>query len=1330
MSRAEVVQTVNAGPSSSVSGIVLPRKCACGASAGLSGECEGCKKNKLLGKPQQKKLAISEPGDVYEQEADRVTDRVMRMSPSDVNTKQNGAMTLPLVQRRTSNGGVGLSEAPAIVQDVLNSAGQPLDATTRAFFEPRFGHDFSHVRVHTNGEAQQSARAVNAHAYTVGQNIVFGQGRFITGNPFDQSLLAHELAHVAQQGQVNTSPMPVVLRKESAGDVGDSNGRVGSAADSGLEDQPPAEAKKASDDQSETNQASGQPFQNLAPPDDKRVQAKVAQIGDQAVQNLAANLPADGKLGDVAQDGTPKSVEDILTDKLALIDEELAEHQRWGQATKTVGTAESKERAQFVAKAASGGTEGGLKEGLIQGAKMGVGMKVAEKVLEKGIAKGAGMLAVRLGTQVGKFTPVPGVGAAVGGVLAAYDLASRDWKATGEAIGRFGKGASIYDQLANSIEAVSNVLEVSTQILNVIAGVLGAITVVMWVLSVVTAGAMSPIAGTLTAISLAITIGTLALDAINALVLKQLITMFRALHAFTSDADPRDVSSQGKAISQAAGGASGFVGGLAGGLAGGAAVDKGLKFAKGKVSPPVPEYPTPSAASGEGPTVKVELPESATVARDTTTTPTVPVEPRQLVFPGMEVPSQTVPPTSPAVAATSPPPQNTSTGGGLRAITAPLKLTAIRGNGPIPRGLQPGSIGTYGRAVTTPHPFALESNPPGAPGATKGGGRLPDTGREMAGVYLEHQTPAAVAHEVIPGHEYHGPNGQRRGGRDTLEALTISFPESVKPFKDPLDAALLSEVRTRKTRSEAVSPIEVIVRGTENSQLAIAQSGATVPHQQITKLFLAELEQFQSPRFGYTEIRPGETLPAGNPLLDIRAAELDVHFDQLFDPYTAPPGTQLALPGMDHLAPKPSQPQAQQLVLPGMDKPVPNPNQLLLPFGINPTTMSSTQLTSKPPSLSLINLPAVGRAGQQAGQKASNNDEWFAGIRKNIRGAGQMDVHSMSTAERIMFLGGGPIGGSAAINATGGFEQGRQEPVVIPVTPQYPPPPGRPNDIVAMQNEILKTLEARAQTEIIGTVMGKQETHHKNNEQPIQDMQQGTGVAISATKAHQEAVERRKQANETKSDQETKAKGKLDEYTGKAAELVTLTGPMRKFSSLVSIAYTLPDTLPQSIASTIPFSDAAERGLKSGKRELIKMHKDTTKFLDQLDSVDKTINEQKAGHPKREEQTEADTKALDDTKTKASDSNQAFDKAKQTTDALSQQNTDRLGEAKQLHKEANQVSAKLDNQAEQKEIEKQNLVSAMQLWADAHKQARVDAVEHTKTKYTEMGYKIIAVKEK
>jgi hypothetical protein len=64
-------------------------------------------------------------------------------------------------------------EAPGIVHEVLHSPGQPLDASTRSYFEPRFGHDFSRVRVHTGASAEQSARDVNAHAYTVGHNIVF-----------------------------------------------------------------------------------------------------------------------------------------------------------------------------------------------------------------------------------------------------------------------------------------------------------------------------------------------------------------------------------------------------------------------------------------------------------------------------------------------------------------------------------------------------------------------------------------------------------------------------------------------------------------------------------------------------------------------------------------------------------------------------------------------------------------------------------------------------------------------------------------------------------------------------------------------------------------------------------------------------------------------------------------------------------------------------------------------------------------------------------------------------------------------------------------------------
>lgn len=95
---------------------------------------------------------------------------------------------------------------PPIVHDVLRSPGHPLDFATRAFMEPRFGHDFSQVRVHTDEKAAESARAVNALAYTVGNNVVFGPGQ----NPSPQYLLAHELAHVIQQGGQPTSGSLIV----------------------------------------------------------------------------------------------------------------------------------------------------------------------------------------------------------------------------------------------------------------------------------------------------------------------------------------------------------------------------------------------------------------------------------------------------------------------------------------------------------------------------------------------------------------------------------------------------------------------------------------------------------------------------------------------------------------------------------------------------------------------------------------------------------------------------------------------------------------------------------------------------------------------------------------------------------------------------------------------------------------------------------------------------------------------------------------------------------------------------------------------------------------
>ena len=179
MSSVEAVQSATTKPAENNSNaLLLQRKCACGGSAGLTGECSECKTKRLLGKPLQTKLRINEPGDEYEQEADRVAEQVMRIPDRKVSAENSQLLATPLVQRREGEGGAGVGEAPPIVREVLSSDGQPLDIATRAYFEPRFGHDFGSVRVHTDTRAAESARVVNALAYTVGNDIVFGERGF------------------------------------------------------------------------------------------------------------------------------------------------------------------------------------------------------------------------------------------------------------------------------------------------------------------------------------------------------------------------------------------------------------------------------------------------------------------------------------------------------------------------------------------------------------------------------------------------------------------------------------------------------------------------------------------------------------------------------------------------------------------------------------------------------------------------------------------------------------------------------------------------------------------------------------------------------------------------------------------------------------------------------------------------------------------------------------------------------------------------------------------------------------------------------------------------
>jgi hypothetical protein len=112
-----------------------------------------------------------------------------------------GADGLLGLQRVAGNSGVSsmLEEERSPVHDVINSSGRPLDTDVRTDMEQRLGHDFSDVRVHDDSAAAASAQAVNAHAYTVGSNIVFQRDRYDPGSSEGRTTLAHELTHVVQQ---------------------------------------------------------------------------------------------------------------------------------------------------------------------------------------------------------------------------------------------------------------------------------------------------------------------------------------------------------------------------------------------------------------------------------------------------------------------------------------------------------------------------------------------------------------------------------------------------------------------------------------------------------------------------------------------------------------------------------------------------------------------------------------------------------------------------------------------------------------------------------------------------------------------------------------------------------------------------------------------------------------------------------------------------------------------------------------------------------------------------------------------------------------------------
>ena len=192
---------------------VLTRKCTtCGQRTISDGDCSKCRYEPTTSSARGT-IRVSLPGDRQEREADQVAESIMRR-PSSLLTAALNEGKLPLsdesiMRHPSSLPTAALNEGNLTLPDhptLGNSPGAPLPSSIREFMEPRFGTDFSRVRIHTDHEAAQLSHQLNAQAFTVGADIYFGADRFHPETQAGKTLLAHELTHVLQKRAGTVSP--------------------------------------------------------------------------------------------------------------------------------------------------------------------------------------------------------------------------------------------------------------------------------------------------------------------------------------------------------------------------------------------------------------------------------------------------------------------------------------------------------------------------------------------------------------------------------------------------------------------------------------------------------------------------------------------------------------------------------------------------------------------------------------------------------------------------------------------------------------------------------------------------------------------------------------------------------------------------------------------------------------------------------------------------------------------------------------------------------------------------------------------------------------------
>lgn len=259
-----------------------------------------------------------------------------------------------------------------------------------------------------------------------------------------------------------------------------------------------------------------------------------------------------------------------------------------------------------------------------------------------------------------------------------------------------------------------------------------------------------------------------------------------------------------------------------------------------------------------------------------------------------------------------------------------------------------------------------------------------------------------------------------------------------------------------------------------------------------------------------------------------------------------------------------------------------------------------------------------------------------------------------------------------------------------------------------MQNRLLAILQARAQAEALEGLMCSDAEHHEANSEPLAEFNARTTETITATEAHEQAVAQRTAANASQASEEGNVTSTIRDYSNRAAGLEMIKTPLEGFTAFTYLAHALPDD-----------PDV----LRGAKRGILQMNTDGQNFLEALNGVDSAVAEQETAQPERTEAITENAGRLEETSSAATASQGQLGTAQGSGEALASRNDERAADSRSREAQAAQTGSQLDGQADQTRTEIADLSAQWQAWAQAHRQARVDAMAQTRAAMIARGWR-------